>query len=92
MGGAELVVGCLSSSFSLTGSVAIGKERVAMAVGKERENLKVDREKKNKLLIYIATITMQICTVTIASVYIYTFLHPLIWVVLEKNCVNFAQF
>ena len=64
----------------------------AMAVGKQRENLKVDREKKNKLLIYIATITVQICTVTIASVYIYIFLHPLIWVVLEKNCVNFAQF
>ena len=44
-----------------------------MAVGKERENLKVDREKKNKLLIYIATITMQICTVTIASLYIHIF-------------------
>ena len=65
---------------------------VAMAVGKERENLKVDREKKNKLSIYIATITVQICTVTIATVYIYTFLHPLMWVVLEKIFVNFAQF
>ena len=56
----------------------------AMAIGKERENLKVDREKKNKLSIYIATITVQICTVTIATVYIYTFLHLLIWVVLKK--------
>ena len=65
---------------------------VAMSVGKERENLKVDREKKNKLSIYIATITVQIYTVTIATVYIYTFLHPLMWVVLGKNCVNFAQF
>ena len=64
----------------------------AMAVGKQRENLKVDREKKNKLSIYIATITVQICTVTIATVYIYTFLHLLMWVVLEKIFVNFAQF
>ena len=35
---------------------------------------------------------MHICTVTIASVQIYTLLHPLVWAVLEENCANFDIF
>ena len=35
---------------------------------------------------------MYIYTVTVASVKIYTFLHPLIWVFLEENYVNFDTF
>ena len=94
MGGAKLVVGCLSSSSSLLGCYGRWEREscwVAVAIGKERENLKGEREKKN-LLIYTATVTVHICTITVTSVCIYTFLHPLMWVVLEKICVNFAQF
>ena len=46
------------------------------------------REKKN-ILLYIAKITMYIYMVTVASVQMYTFLHPLMWVILEENYVNF---
>ena len=35
---------------------------------------------------------MYIYTVTVTSVKIYTFLHPLIWVFLEENYVNFDTF
>ena len=77
------MVGCLSSSSSLLGCCGCWEREgcwVVVATGKERENLKGERKKKNKLLMW------QVC------VYIYTFLYPLMWVVLEKNYVNFAQF
>ena len=93
MGGAKLVVGCFSSSSSLLGCYGRWEREscwVAVAIGKERENLKGEREKK--LLIYTAMVTVYICMITVISVCIYTFLHPLMWVVLEKICVNFAQF
>ena len=58
----------------------------------EREELNGEREKNKKLLLCTAIITVHICTVTVTSVQIYTFLHPLVWVVLEENCANFDTF
>ena len=50
------------------------------------------REKKKNLLLCIATVTVHICTVTVASVQIYILLHPLVWATLEENCANFDIF
>ena len=62
---------------------------VVVAVGKERN---LNSERKKNLLLCPATVTVYICTVTIVSVPIYTFIHPLMWVVLEENCATFDTF
>ena len=50
------------------------------------------REKINKIVIYTSTVTMQICTITVANVYIYTTIAGLIWSRFRKYYVNFASF
>ena len=35
---------------------------------------------------------MYICTITVAIVYLYTSLHPLIWVIFCSNCVKVVTF
>ena len=56
------------------------------------------REKKrckpeiNKIINTHATITMHIYTVTVAIVYLYTNLHPLMWVFFCSNCVKVVIF
>ena len=47
----------------------------------KRGNLNGEREKKNKLLSYIVIVTVYICTIIVARVWIYTFFHPLMCVV-----------
>ena len=41
-----------------------------------------------KILYRRAIITMHICTVTVALVYLYTILHPLMWVFFWSKCVK----
>ena len=48
------------------------------------------REKKK--FIYIATVIVYIYTVTIVDVYIYKLIHPLMWVVFCRKCVNLTTF
>ena len=43
-------------------------------------------------MLYTTTITMYTYTVNIENVYIYTFIHSLMWVVFGQNCVNFTIF
>ena len=50
------------------------------------------RKKINKIRIYIATITMHICTVTIANVYICMTIVRLIRSRFREYCINFASF
>ena len=45
-----------------------------------------------KLMLHTTTIIIYIYTVIIENVYIYTFIHSLICVVLRQNCVNFTTF
>ena len=58
-------------------------------LGKGRERLmRVEvREKINKIRIYTATVTMHICTVTVANVYICTIIEGLMWSKFKRYCV-----
>ena len=47
-----------------------------------------EREKPINILYAHATVTMHICTVTIAIGHFYTSLHPLMWVFFCSNCVK----
>ena len=49
------------------------------------------REKINKIVIYTSTVTMQICTVTVANMYIYTTIARLMRSRFRKYCENFAS-
>ena len=48
------------------------------------------REKINKIVIYTSIVTMQICTVIVANVYIYATIAGLMRSRFRKYCVNFA--
>ena len=63
-------------------------------LGKGRERLiRVEvREKINKIRIYTAIVTVHICTVTVANVYIYTIIKGLMRSKFKRYCVNFASF
>ena len=50
------------------------------------------REKINKIRIYIVIVTMHICIITIANLYIYTIIEGLMQSKFKKYCVNFASF
>ena len=50
------------------------------------------REKMNKIRIYIVIVTMHICIITIANLYIYTIIEGLMQSKFRKYCVNFASF
>ena len=60
-------------------------------MGEERLMRAEVREKINKIVIYPFTVTVQICTFTIAYVYIYTSIAGLMWSRFRKYCVNFAS-
>ena len=80
-GGGARWFGWFSSSFYSSSSALLwmlGKTRILT-----REVVR--EKKKNKLMLYIATTTMHICIVTITNVFIYIFIHSLIWVVLRPN-------
>ena len=61
-------------------------------MGEERLMRAKVREKINKIVIYTSTVTVQIGTVTVANVYIYTTIVELMWSRFRKYCVNFASF
>ena len=56
------------------------------------------REKKrckpeiNKIINTHATVTVYICTITVAIVYLYTSLHSLMWVIFCSSCVKVVTF
>ena len=58
----------------------------------ESESRDQEREKIIKILKTPATVTVHICTVTVAIVYLYTSLHPLMWVIFCSNCVKLVTF
>ena len=58
----------------------------------ENESRDQEREKIIKILNTHAIVTMHICTVIITMVYLYTSLHPLIWVIFFLNCVKLVTF
>ena len=58
----------------------------------ENESRDQEREKIIKILNTHATVTVHICTVTVAIVYLYTSLHPLMWVIFCSNCVKLVTF
>ena len=45
-----------------------------------------------KILNTHATVIVHICTITVAIVYLYTSLHPLMWVIFCSNCVKLVTF
>ena len=51
-----------------------------------------EREKINKIVIYTSAVTVQICTVTIANVYICMTIVRLIRSRFREYCINFASF
>ena len=51
-----------------------------------------ERKKITKILNANATITMHICTVTVAIVHLCTILHPLMWVFFWLKCVKLITF
>ena len=51
-----------------------------------------EREKTINILYAHATVTVHICMITVAIVYFYTSLHPLMWVFFYPNCVKWALF
>ena len=51
-----------------------------------------EREKKYKIINRSATVTMHICTVTVAIVHKCTILHPLMWVFFGQKCVKILHF
>ena len=61
-------------------------------MGEERLMRAEVREKINKIVIYTSTVIVQICTVTVANVYIYTTIVELMQSKFRKYCVNFASF
>ena len=56
---------------------------------RETTNLMWEKKRKEKCKVIV---TMYIYTVTVANVQICTFIHPLVWEVLEHDCVNFIAF
>ena len=62
------------------------KERKKMR--KTESNQRQEREKINKIINASATVTVHICTVTVAMVHLCTFLHPLMWVFFWSKCVK----
>ena len=56
-----------------------------------------ERKKKceceiNKIINTHATVTVHICIVIVAIVYLYTSLHPLMWMIFCSNCVKVVTF
>ena len=69
-----------------------GRERLMRVCG-GRGLMRVEvREKINKIVIYTSTVTVQICTVTVANVCIYTTIVGLMRSRFRKYFVNFAFF
>ena len=64
---------------------------------KMKSNERQEREKINKIINASATITVHICTVTVAIMHLCTFLHPLMWVFFwvkmckMKDILHFAR-
>ena len=58
--------------------------------GEERE--KNVRTETNKIINAHATVTVHICTVTVAIVHKYTIMHKLVWVFFCSNCVKLTTF
>ena len=58
--------------------------------GEERE--KNVRTEINKIINTHATVTVHICTVTVAIVHKCTIMHKLVWVFFCSNCVKLATF
>ena len=50
-----------------------------------------EREKIITIVIYTSTVAMQICTVTVANVYIFTTIAKLMRSKFRKYCVNFTS-
>ena len=46
----------------------------------------------NKIINTHATLIVHICTVTVVIVYLYTSLHPLMWMIFCSNCVKVVTF
>ena len=58
---------------------------------KKREKKKV-RTEINKIINKNATVTVHICTVTVAIMHLYTIIYKLVWMVFCSNCVKLAPF
>ena len=58
---------------------------------KKREK-KMVRTEINKIINTHAIVTVHIYTITVAIVYLYTSLHPLMWVIFCSNCVKVVTF
>ena len=65
--------------------------RLSSLCTEKREKKKV-RTGINKIINTHATVTVHICTVTVAIMYLYTSLHPLMWVIFCSNCVKVVSF
>ena len=62
-------------------------EGVGFADGEEREK-KRSKLEIIKIMYRRATVTVHICTVTVAFVHLCTILHPLMWVFFWSKCVK----
>ena len=58
----------------------------------EKREKKKKRTKINKIINTHATVTVHICMVIIAIVYLYASLHPLMLVIFCSNCVKVVTF
>ena len=72
-----------------------GREVRVRANEKKREwgeSRDKEKEKIIKILNTHVTVTVHICTVIVAILYLYTSLHPLMWVIFCSNCVKLVTF
>ena len=67
------------------------KGRISFADGEEREK-KMSESEIIKILNAHVTVTVHICTVTVAIMHLYTILHPLMWVFFCSKCVKSVSF
>ena len=58
----------------------------------EKREKKMCEREINKIVNTHAIVTVHICTITVAIVYLYTSLHPLMWVIFCSNCVKVVTF
>ena len=78
-------------------SLMIDGSESEVRVRETRETERRREKKTNKIINASATITVHICTVTVAIVHLCTFLHPLMWVFFwvkmckMKDILHFAR-
>ena len=84
--------GCVCVLVCIWGKRRWGEEKSLSSLCMEKREKKMCEHEINKIINTHATVTVHICTITVAIVYLYTSLHPLMWVIFCSNCVKVVTF